>query len=78
MRSARKLATTTFLNSPAAMSQKAGPTSTLRGSGRTSSWGRNSLARTIGPATIWGKNARYTPKSSVEGGASFPRPTSMT
>ena len=35
--------------------------STLRGSWRSLSWGRNSAGRTMGPDTTWGKNDKIFP-----------------
>ena len=37
---------------------KASEDRTKRGSGWESSWGMNSLARTMGPATRWAKKVR--------------------
>ncbi len=58
MAEARKLEITTFLNSPAMISRKARAEFTLRGSAFCCSWGISSRARTMGPATRWGKKAR--------------------
>jgi len=55
---ARKSASTTFFTSPIATSATPAPSFTSAGSRGVESWGRNSRARTIGPATRCGKNDR--------------------
>ena len=57
IRRASSSATTVFFTKPPAISSSAGPASTARGSRGVRSWGSSSFARTIGPATRWGKKA---------------------
>lgn len=61
-----------------AMSMTPAPTATRAGSRGRWSWGRNSRARTMGPATRCGKKLRYRPTSSSGAGATRPRLTSTT
>src|SRR6476660_6129666 len=75
---ARKLDTTTFLNMPVTINRNAREASMWRGSARRRSCGRNSVARTIGPATRCGKNDRYTAKRISDVGLTIPRYVSMT
>ena len=45
----------------------------MRGSRGAASCGRNSLARAIGPASVYGKKATYTAKSIIDAVRSLPR-----